>query len=69
MNSKLHVQLQGYQKSIAIFFFFFSILLKIVLRPETVAQAYNPSYLEGGDWEDWGLRPAQPMFSWPNLNQ
>jgi hypothetical protein len=27
------------------------------LTSGTVASAHNPSYIEGGDWEDHGLRP------------
>jgi hypothetical protein len=29
----------------------------------TMALVYNPSYLEGRDWEDRGLRPTQAKSS------
>jgi hypothetical protein len=34
-------------------------LLNVKSGPDAVAHACNPSYLEGGDHEDHGLRPAQ----------
>jgi hypothetical protein len=33
------------------------------LRPDVVAQACDPGYLKGGDWEEYGLRPADSTHS------
>jgi hypothetical protein len=40
-----------------------------VTGPGVVAHAYNPSYLEGGVWEDHGSRPWGKKFEGPHFNQ
>jgi hypothetical protein len=43
--------------------------IKIFLRPDVVAQAYNSSYLEDRDWEDCISRPAGKRFMILHLNK